>query len=227
MGGAERKTVQDKVELGEAGRRLYMSAGGAGVLALAGAFGIGLSMGDGLKQFLHSYLVAFCFFLSLSLGALFFVAVMRVTRGGWGVVVRRIGEIVASATPVFALLALVLVIPMFQGNHALYPWIDHDHMAHNPLLAKKLPYLNATFLAVRWVVYFAAWIFMARFLLKRSVEQDASGDPKLTTRAEAFSAPAILVYAITVTFFSFDALMSLAPEWYSTIFGVYFFSGCM
>ena len=30
-----------------------------------------------------------------------------------------------------------------------------------------------------------------------------------------------------MTFFAFDFLMSLSPHWYSTIFGVYFFSGCV
>ena len=37
----------------------------------------------------------------------------------------------------------------------------------------------------------------------------------------------MLLYALTVTFFAIDALMSLNPHWYSTIFGVYFFSGCV
>ena len=31
--------------------------------------------------------------------------------------------------------------------------------------------------------------------------------------------------AVTVTFAAFDWLMSLHPHWYSTIFGLYFFSG--
>jgi hypothetical protein len=41
------------------------------------------------------------------------------------------------------------------------------------------------------------------------------------------SAPTMLVYAATVTFASFDLLMSLTPLWYSTIFGVYIFAGGM
>jgi hypothetical protein len=37
----------------------------------------------------------------------------------------------------------------------------------------------------------------------------------------------MVLYAITVTFAAFDLLMSLDPHWYSTIYGVYFFSGGM
>jgi hypothetical protein len=39
------------------------------------------------------------------------------------------------------------------------------------------------------------------------------------------SAPGVIVYAITVTFASIDLLMSLEPAWFSTVFGVYYFSG--
>ncbi|MEK7855973.1 MAG: hypothetical protein AAB288_07780, partial [Acidobacteriota bacterium] len=43
----------------------------------------------------------------------------------------------------------------------------------------------------------------------------------------ALLAPLKLVFALTLTFASFDWLMSLQPHWYSTIFGVYFFAGSL
>ena len=43
---------------------------------------------------------------------------------------------------------------------------------------------------------------------------------------QAFSPISLILYAITVTLASFDLLMSLDPHWYSTIYGVYYFSGC-
>lgn len=39
------------------------------------------------------------------------------------------------------------------------------------------------------------------------------------------SAPALIFFGFTVTFASFDWLMSLDPHWYSSISGVYFFAG--
>jgi hypothetical protein len=44
---------------------------------------------------------------------------------------------------------------------------------------------------------------------------------------EKASTAALILFAFTVTFFAFDYLMSLTPHWYSTIFGVYFFAGCV
>jgi hypothetical protein len=48
-----------------------------------------------------------------------------------------------------------------------------------------------------------------------------------TLRMERCSYVSILFFAGTVTFASIDWLMSLMPDWYSTIFGLYYFSGCM
>ena len=61
--------------------------------------------------------------------------------------------------------------------------------------------------------------------LNTSLEQDRTGDPKLTNKLKKLSAPAIPVMALTLTFFAFDLLMSLDPAWFSTIFGVYYFAG--
>jgi len=62
---------------------------------------------------------------------------------------------------------------------------------------------------------------------RTSVRQDASGDKRLTLSMEATSTAALILFAFTVTFFAFDFLMSLTPHWASTIFGVYFFAGCI
>ena len=39
------------------------------------------------------------------------------------------------------------------------------------------------------------------------------------------SAPGMILFALSITFASFDWLMSLEPHWYSTIYGLYVFSG--
>ena len=70
------------------------------------------------KQFFFSWLVSFLFFLSLALGALFFVLIQYASQGGWGMVLRRIGETIFATLPVMA----VLFIPLLLGLHDLYPW---------------------------------------------------------------------------------------------------------
>jgi len=78
--------------------------------------------------------------------------------------------------------------------------------------------------ALRLVIYFSILSVMGWFYWNRSVKQDESGDPSLTTRREWWAPPATVAFALCTTFLAFDLLMSLDPAWYSTMFGVIFFA---
>jgi hypothetical protein len=106
----------------------------------------------------------------------------------------------------------------------LYHWTDAAAVEHDPLLAKKVGFLNPTFFMIRLVFYFLVWGVMATFLHRTSLAQDASGDPRLTLRMERLSAPGMVLFALSLNFAAFDLLMSLDPHWFSTIFGVYYFA---
>jgi hypothetical protein len=210
---------------GRAGR--WAAAGGAaGIVALLAALGAAYAGGEGGSgRFFHAWLVSWLFFLSLALGALFFVMLQHLTRAGWSVVVRRVAEIVASTLAPLALLGMPLVL----GLGELYPWAGGGHAAHGAHAAAieaKRAYLNVPFFLARAALYFAVWIALAWRFASRSRAQDASGDPRLTVGLERLAAPGMVLFALTVSFFSFDWLMSLNPLWSSTIFGVYFFAGC-
>jgi hypothetical protein len=62
-------------------------------------------------------------------------------------------------------------------------------------------------------------------MTRNSRKQDQSKDQKLTTRNIRLAAIFIPVFALSITFTAIDFMMSLEPHWFSTIFGVYFFSG--
>lgn len=205
----------------------YVAAGLAtlGLVGLAVALVLGWLRADGLRYFFHAYLVSYTFYLSISLGALFLVVLHHATRAGWSVTIRRLAEILAGNMPLLALLFLPVLIPIMLGNHSLYEWTNPAVVGHSALLEHKTPYLNVAFFTARAVLYFAVWWLLARFYFVRSLEQDASGDPALTIQMERASGPALLMFAVTLTFASFDWLMSLEPAWFSSIFGVYYFSG--
>ena len=190
-----------------------------GVLGLGTAVAVG---GWGTRPFLFGYLVAFLFFLTLALGGLFFVLLHFLTRAGWSVVVRRLAEHVMGTLPLFA----VLFLPIALGFHEIYSWSHEELVAHDSLLAGKEPYLNATAFFVRAVIYLVVWCALAWWFRSRSVAQDESGDTGITRRLQTLSAPGMVLFAVTLSFASFDWVMSLDPHWYSTIFGVYIFSGC-
>jgi len=172
-------------------------------------------------QFFFSWLVSFLFFLSLALGGLFFVVIQYASQGGWGIVVRRIGETIFGSIPVMA----VLFVPLVFGLSNLYAWAVPGAADHDALIRWKTPYLNVPFFLIRAVVFFVCWSAIALFYYGASRGQDETGDPAVSARLRRFAGPAIIVLAITTTFASIDWIVSLTPHWYSTMFGVYFFAG--
>lgn len=215
----------ERTALGRAAGRIAAGLAVLGVAGLAVALVLGWLRADGLHYFFHAYLVSYAFYLSISLGALFLVALHHATRAGWSVTIRRLAEILAGNMPLLALLFLPILVPIMLGNHSLYEWTNPAVVGKSELLEHKTPYLNVAFFTVRAVLYFAVWWLLARFYFVRSLEQDDSGDPALTIQMERASGPALLLFALTLTFASFDWLMSLEPAWFSSIFGVYTFSG--
>ena len=173
------------------------------------------------RQFFFSWLVSFLFFLSLAVGALFFVLIQYAAQGGWGIVLRRIGETTFATIPVMA----ALFLPVVLGLHDLYEWSHADAVANDALLRWKAPYLNVPFFLIRAALYFGLWSFIAVLYYRGSRGQDVTGDPGVSARLRKFAGPAIMVLAVTQTLASVDWIMSLTPHWYSTMFGVYFFAG--
>lgn len=191
-----------------------------------------LSKSYGWQRFQASYLTAFVFVLSITLGALFFVLIQHLTRAGWSVVVRRVAEVMAGTIKPLALLSLPLLIPVMFGDHSLFEWNDveklkTDSSSFDELLAHKRPWLNPAFFVLRACVYMGIWIWLGRFYLNKSVTQDSTGDPQLTMDQQIRAPIAMFLFAFTVNFFAFDFMMSLAPHWFSTIYGIYYFAGCV
>jgi hypothetical protein len=213
------ESARVSVPEGSALGRLPLVSLGIGLVAAIASF----ALGAGERQLWFSWLVAFFFCLTLALGALFFILVHFATKAGWGVAVRRLAEDVAGTLPVLALLFL----PLLLGLSELYHWSDPAAVSHDPLLASKAGYLNRGFFLFRAVLYFAVWTALALFYVRGSRRQDDTGDERITRRLTAFAGPALIVFALSVSFASIDWIMSLEPHWYSTVFGVYVFAGCV
>lgn len=206
-----------EITLPDSWRRLPMIAGGVGIVALAVSF----ALGTGEKQLSFSYLAGFFYWLTVALGGLFFVLLHHLVRSGWSVVVRRLAEHVMGTLPLFVL----LFIPVALGLHDLFHWTHAEEVARDPLLQHKEIYLNEGFFYFRAAIYFFVWSILAYVYWRGSARQDESGDEAITRRLQRFSAPAMVLFFITLNFAAFDWLMSLEPHWFSTIFGVYVFAG--
>jgi hypothetical protein len=209
---------QATIPPGHPWNRVPMAGAAIAVLGIAGCAILGPA---NPKQFFFSWLVSFLFFLSLAVGGLFFVLIQYASQGSWGIVVRRIGETVFATIPVMA----VLFVPVLFGLHDLYSWSVPGAADHDALLQWKSPFLNVRFFLVRAAIYFGCWSVIALLYYGLSRRQDTTGDAAVSARLRKFAGPALIVMAITSTFASIDWIVSLTPQWYSTMFGVYFFAG--
>lgn len=158
--------------------------------------------------FYPAYLGAYAFWLGLSLGPLALHMIGRVTGGRW----TRVNQgVFLAASGVLPLLAL-LFVPVVIGLPQLYVWFP-DAAIHAEPVAHKAPFLNSGFFVVRAVVYFAIWIALAHFLMRSAERGQAAA-------ARRLGALGLVLYALTGSFAMIDWIMSLLPEWYSTVFAV-------
>lgn len=188
---------------------------------ILGAGALVLCMAGGLYspvQFFRSYLFAFIFWLGVALGSMALLMLHHLVGGGWGHPIRRMLESGSRTLLVLAGLA----IPLFFGLRRLFAWADPAQVEASELLTHKSFYLNVPFFVGRTVFFFAAWILLAHFLSKWSLEQDRTGHPGVSDRLQTLSAPGLIIYALSVTFMSIDWVMSLEPAWFSTIYGMIF-----
>ncbi len=201
----------------------------AGILGILGMLGTAFGFFSDPKATSHAYLIAFCYWVGISVASLIMVAIFHTAKAKWTTVLRRAMETMAVSVPIFFLLGLVLV-PFLKH---LYPWlwteqellgkftaVEVGHLAH-----KQHGYLNVPFFAARQILYFGVWSFVSWRLHSWSTLQDEGGDLALTVKARMFSPGSLPFLALTITFASFDWLMSLTPLWQSTMFGVYYFAG--
>jgi hypothetical protein len=201
-------------ELAGLQRRLLLAGGVGGAVSLVGLF-------TNIQQFMQSYLMAYMLCLGVTLGCLALGMVHQLSGGAWGVVIRRPIGAASRTLPVMT----VLFLPIALGMRYLYVWTNADLVAHDELLQHKHVYLNVPFFLIRAAIYFAAWNALSYFLNSWSLRQDATADAKLARRMQMLSGGGLVAYGVTITFASFDWLMSLEPHWFSTIYGVLILGG--
>lgn len=165
--------------------------------------------------------ILFLFLASIAGGSVFLVALEYIAGAVWSVPTRRVNEFLAGLTPLFPIVAL----PLLFNMHDLFHWTHTEAVADDPILAGKQPYLNVQFFVIRFLIVVAVWNLFYLLFTRNSRKQDATRDPKLTTINIRLAAAFLPLFAVTLTVVAVDWAMSLEPHWFSTIFGVYYFSG--
>ena len=153
------------------------------------------------------------------LAAVFFVALSYATDATWTTVFRRVPEALSRVLPA----AAVVLGVVFLAYPALYSWTHADEQ--EAMAGFKRLWLDQPFFLARAAAYFAVWIGFASALARNSRRQDEDGSLHWTRRNARLSVAFLVLFAVTVWLASVDWIMSLTPQWYSTMFGVYNFAG--
>lgn len=178
----------------------------AGTAGAVGLLGVALAARTFPGAFAHAWLAALSTWLLWPLGCMGLLLVHALTGGRWGDALRP--QLVAGMMTL-VLLPLALV-PWLLDLPALYPWL-------RPEVAAQLRnhwYLNGPFLAARGTFYLLVWFGLAATLV-RTLRQ-AAPEPRLARIAPA----GLVLLAVTLTFATIDATMSLDPTFASSAYGL-------
>lgn len=199
-------------------------------------------------RFAYSWLFAFIFFVSFTLGGAFWMILHNLSNSGWGVSVRRLMEHLASVFPWMAIIAIPFFFPQVQKH--LFEWMNMHreimgegasiygnakealHHSHNPfdhMLYLKSFYMNLPFWLGRMIGYFVFLSAGIIWLRKLSIAQDHDPEPdtKRLIFSRKLSAGVMPIFGLVATFLALDLAMALDFKWFSTMFGVYYFAGCI
>jgi hypothetical protein len=163
------------------------------------------------------------YILSLGLSAMLFLTTQRLAGSRWSSALRRVAEAFMLVVPV----ASVLILFLWLGRKTLYVWAQPGALRREAGIGGKIQYLEPHWILARTLLGCSIWIVFAWLLRKTSIEQDRCPSLNLArhNRLNRYSALFVPLFAVTLTTVSFDWLISLDPEWFSTMFGIYVFAG--
>jgi len=110
-------------------------------------------------------------------------------------------------------------VPIVFAVPRLYLWSDRAAMASDPGFAHKALWMSLPVWTGRAIIYFAIWILLAFFLDRWFLQWDKTGDPSVRRYLRNLSGVGMVLLFLSGSFAMFDWVMSLEPEWTSTIYG--------
>jgi hypothetical protein len=184
-------------------------------LAVVGAVSFVLGLLLAPQRAWSSFLLVNLGLLGMGLGAALFITLQYVCGAHWAVAIRRVPEAMCGILP-WAAIGILLTL---LAGKSLFPWTgEHPH-------GMKGIILDYTFVVARAVVFLGLWLWLTNAIITRSRLQDQTANVELSASNKRLSAVFLVVFGLTFWMASFDWVMSLEPEWFSTMYGVYHFAG--
>lgn len=193
------------------------------LLALLGGAGTALGFAWEPVDMAWAWLAAWSWGISTALGALVLLMLHHVAPIKWMAGLRRPLSAIAAAVPVLAL----GFVPVVLSLSILYPWVGGvpmelpEHLRH--IVKLKEPWLDEDGFVVRGVLHLAAWSLLAVILRALALRDDADA-----VRAQRLvSLLGLPVLAFSLTWATWDWIISLDLLWSSTLLGGIWWAGGM
>lgn len=145
------------------------------------------------------YLSLVLLWLQIPLGSLSILMIFHLTGGDWGKFLRPTLEAMIKTLP---LTALAFVPLLFFLKH-LFPWTSGVQDS-----GLRGAWLTTPFFIIRNLLYFSFWIGLSWRLVRK------------TGPYKRLSSVGLILHSLVVSFFAIDWMMSLEPDWSSTVFGL-------
>lgn len=198
-------------------------------------FLVGIATGQHTRAW-GSFLFNLMFFFSISLGGVAFGSMQDVIGALWGRPVKRLHEAFSAFMPyaVCCFLVFFLCIRLqLLGAHEVYSWIRDPHLLHS--FPGKNIWLQRDFMLIRDTLSLLIILSLTKWHMDQTIRRDIfllAGKKQEAQilgqesqkKLQYWSAPILCVYSICFSILCFDLTMSLAPTWFSTLWGGWSFA---
>ncbi|GAB4298312.1 MAG: membrane protein [Myxococcota bacterium] len=214
-------------------------------LLIAGVVGmiLGFFVSGDPKAGWSALLVSAVMLIGISSAGGVISAIFEMTGAKWGRAYRRMAEGFLALAPLGLSAAVVLLV----GGGDYLPWARAEHLSGGKHIWLIRGFWDARIIGLL-IVYYAVSAYFLYFSLRRDfcatgVLESFCGklarfvsigieEPKKELerckRNLSILAPIVaILYAFTMTLIAFDLIMALEPEWFSTLFGAWYFIGSL
>ena len=198
-----------------------------GAVATIAALVLGALIGDTehrMDRIFQPLIIAYFFWFALGAGSLAVVMLHHLCGGAWSFLLQRICEAGSRTLPFFAVSGVFILLGAVYTTN-IYPWTDQEYMLAHHAVALKHKFLNPSAYTIDYFVCFAIWLALMAVYNSWSAKLDATGDHKYVAKMKQWAAPGLILYVLSITAAATHWTMSLEPEWFSTIYGMWTIAG--
>jgi hypothetical protein len=214
-------------------------AWGLSALGLVGLLAAGFALGQ--EAAWSALLAAGVLVAGLAASGAVLSAMFQLTRARWGRSYRRLAEAGAVLMP----LGLAAVMVYLAGAGSTLPWAGEEHLSGGKHVWLSRPFWDLRVLGALLVSYGVSLAFIYYSVRKdfcipevfkglkgavaRRVARDIKDPEEERRRCDRIMSllapPVIILYGLCFSMIGFDLVMALEPDWYSTLFGAWYFFG--